>query len=141
MQINDISEADLSSIQIYKISDPEDRVSGFHETIDPIATLDPSRHSEFLDGLAKLKFSDTIILLAASDPSFNYGAYVVRLNFTDGSFRLISDSGYGETYDANGEYLTSDHYNCDDEDWMALLTPYLPDPSTEPRPQPSSTKE
>jgi hypothetical protein len=127
-QINDIAEADVASIQIYELL-PDERDSGFHKTIEPAVTLDSSQHGEFLEGLSKLKFSDTFPLLAPSDPSFQYGAYVVRLNFTDGSFRLISDNGYGASYDAQGNYASSDHYGCDDDDWYAFLKPYLPSPT------------
>ncbi len=143
MQIDDVTEANVASIQIYRLL-PDDRVSGFHETSEPIVTLDPSRHGEFLEGLAKLKFSDTIPLFMASDPSFSYGAYVVRLNFTDGSFRLISDSGYGETFNAQGECVSADHYYCDSEKWEALLNPYLPTatrPNGKPHIPPSSENE
>lgn len=126
-QVNDVAEADVASIQIYGLL-PEERNKGFHETIEPTVTLDSSQHGEFLEGLSKLKFSDTFPLLAPSDPSFQYGAYVVRLNFTDGSFRLISSQGYWEAYDAQGNYVSKDHYGCDDDDWYAFLKPYLPSP-------------
>ena len=130
-RVNDIVEADVASIQIYGLL-PEERTKGFHETIEPTVTLDSAQHGEFLEGLAKMKFSDTIILLGASDPSFHFGPYVVRLNFTDGSFRLISSQGYWETYDPQGNYVSKDHYGCDDDDWYAFLKPYLPSPDGKP---------
>jgi hypothetical protein len=127
-QINDIAEADVASIQIYELL-PDERDSGFHKTIEPTVTLDSSQHGEFLEGLSKLKFSDTIPLFMPTTPDFRFGTYVVRLNFTDGSFRLISDAGYWEAYDTQGNYVSKDHYYGDDDDWYAFLKPYLPSPS------------
>lgn len=63
---------------------------------------------------------------------------VVRLNFTDGSFRLISDAGYWEAYDTQGNYVSKDHYYGDDDDWYAFLKPYLPSP-TDGKPSVPST--
>lgn len=124
----DYTKADnVASIDIYEIDDPEERYPEFLEDWEPTYTLEESQHEEFLAELAEFRFSNTIILIAANDPCFCYAPLVVRINFTDGSYRLISSHGYSRHYDANGEVIDGDHCGCDSEEWQAFVTKYLPD--------------
>ncbi len=125
-RINDIDEEDVASIDIYYLGEDVFDRSGFYLTQTPVHTLDHKQHEAFLDDLGDIVFGQGLILIAANDPSFSYGEWVVRINFTDGSFRFISCAGFGETFDASGELIESDHYGCDDEEWNALIDQYLP---------------
>ena len=66
-------------------------------------------------------------MLAAVDPSFHYGDWVVRLNYTDNYYELISSGGYGEIYDNNDEVVDTNHYGCEDDEWESFVTQFLPD--------------
>ena len=125
--IDNIDDENVSSIEIYDLRESQFSESGFYENVDSVYTLDETIHSDFLDDLAKIQFSDTLILFAASDPSFYYGDWVVRINFTDGSYRFVSCGGYGETFDKDGNGIDSDHYGCDDEVWEHLIASYIPE--------------
>ena len=129
MRINDIDPVDVVSIELYHIADPEDFASWakFYEKYDPVYTLTEYERECFLEDLGKIEFSDTIILFAASDPSFSYGEWVARVNMTNGNSRFISCRGHGETIDKDGNFVEYDHYGCDDDEWNELIEKYLPE--------------
>lgn len=125
---DDIDPDEVSSIDIYDLRETSGDESGFYEDVVPVYTLEETIHSDFLDSLAEIEFTDTLILLpVAVDPSFYYGDWVVRINFSDNSYRLISSQGYGESFDADGKKTDSDHYGCDDEVWEQFISQYLPE--------------
>ena len=128
MKINDIEPGDVVSIEIYRITDPENRSwwKKFYEIYDPVYTLAEYEKKPFLEDLGKIQFGDTIILIAATDPGFSYGEWVARVNMTNGNSRFISCGGHGETIDKDGNFVESDHYGCDDEEWNELISKYLP---------------
>ena len=77
------------------------------------------------DDFSRLKFSDAIVIvLAAIDPSFYYGDWVIRINFSNGQYTFYSCDGYGETFDAEGERISSTHFSCDDEELKNLVGKY-----------------
>ena len=49
------------------------------------------------------------------------------MNYTNGSYELISCDGYGETFDQNGEQIRYHHYGCDDDEWWAFIQKHVPE--------------
>ena len=106
MNYDDINREQVSSVDIYDLYKSESNYSDFLTTETPVYTLTNDQLDSFLSDLADIRFTDYIIIvLAAVDPSFSYGDWVVRINYTDGSYSLISCDGYGETYDANNQVV------------------------------------
>lgn len=126
--VDDIKAEDIESIEIYDLSNCDKPYSGFHNKIDPVYTLDKTLHGEFLDELSEIEFRDTLVRLPIPmDPNFSYDVLTVRINYTNGNFRLISCDGYGETYNKSGEVIDFDHYGCDNDEWRGFIEKYLPD--------------
>ena len=93
----------------------------------PLYTVADEQVDDFLKDLSKIQFTDHIIIgLLAVDPSFYYGDWVVRLNYTDGTWTLLSSDGYSETFDKAGKYISSNHFGCDPDKWERFVTAYLP---------------
>lgn len=139
---DDIDAETVSSIDIYDLRSTQIHHSGFLETEQPVYTLSEDQVDTFLADLAEIRFEDTIIIvLTPIDPSFNYGDWVVRINYTDGSYSLISSHGYGETFDQNNVKTDSDHYGCDDEEWEDLIRGYIPNELWEDNTQTSSSPQ
>jgi hypothetical protein len=125
---DEFESATTVSVEIYDLRNCNTRMGGeFLKTEKPVYTVPEERKEEFLTDLAQIQFTDFIIItIAAIDPSFDYGDWVIRVNHMDGSFVLISDAGYGESYDANGQFVSSNHYSCEDEDWNQFIGAYVP---------------
>lgn len=116
---------DVSSIEIYHLSENERWYGDIEEP--GVYMIEEEEIDEFLDDLSDIRFSDHIIIvIAAIDPSFDYGEWVVRVNYIDGSYSFLSCAGYGEAYDQNNELIRSNHYGCDDEEWKQLIKRYVP---------------
>lgn len=93
-----------------------------------VYTIPEEEKADFLNDLAKIQFTDYIIIVPAPiDPSFDFARWTARINYTDGSYEFISCYGYGETYDANGECIGFHHYGCDNNEWWALIEKYTPE--------------
>ena len=122
----DIPAEEVVSVQFYDLRDPELPNSfGFYESLEPAFTIPEEDKEDFLDDFSKLKFSDSIVIvLAAIDPSFYYGDWVVRINFTNGQYTFYSCGGYGETFDAEGKRISSTHFSCDNEELENLVGKY-----------------
>lgn len=118
-----ISEEEVASVQFYDLRGEEsEHYAGFDKKCEPVYTLPAEEHQAFLDDFSEMKFSDTIlIVLAAVDPSFSYGDWVIRINFSNGQYTFYSSNGYGETYDGEGEFLSSTHFSCDEEELETLI--------------------
>ena len=122
----DIPVEDVASVHFYDLSSLEDHYSGFDALLDPVYTLPQAETDAFLDDFSELEFSDTIIImLAAIDPSFWYGDWVVRINFTNGQYSFYSCGGYGETFDSDGNRISTSHFSCDDEALANLISKYF----------------
>ena len=123
----EIDTSTVSSIQIYDLCENEDYSSRFLETETPVYEIPKEQTASFVAELNSIEFSDYIIIvLAAIDPSFNYGEWTVRINYSDGTYELISNGGYGETYDSNNERVSGHHWSCDDAEWEAFIGKYIP---------------
>ena len=122
----DIPTDDVVSVQFYDLRAPGiSGGAGFHEKYDPVYTVPEAEKEAFLEDFSKLDFQEGfIIVLAAVDPSFYYGDWVVRINFTNGQYSFYSCGGYGETYDETGKRISSDHASCDDEQLQDLIGKY-----------------
>ena len=118
----------VASIEIYDLCEADSLYGGFVKTETPVYEIPTEKNTDFLNDLAKIRFSDTIIIvLAAIDPSFYYDEWTVRINYTDGSYELISADGYGQTYANYGEVIDSHHFGCDQEEWLAFIGKYIPE--------------
>ena len=118
---DDIDKEKLSSVEFYDLRGDKTLAD------PPIYTLEEEQTEAFLEDLSKIHFKETmVIVLAAVDPSFEWGDYVVKLTYEDGSYTLISDGGYGETRDANGEAIDVNHYDCEEKNWLRLILKYKP---------------
>lgn len=118
----DIDAETVSSAEIHQLG-TEDYFPG-EETL--VQTVEGDQLEDFLSDLSDIRFSDIIIFPMAMDPGFDFGNWVVRINYTDGSYALISDGGYGETYDGNDSRTDLNHYDCDSDKWNAFINNYLP---------------
>ena len=122
-----ISPDTVSSIQFYDLRENESSFEAFLETQSPVYTLPDNQVSDFLYDLSQLQFTDGIILLpVAMDPCFQYGKWTVRINYNDRSYRLISNTNYSAVFDENDEFVTSNHFGCDEKEWKKLLKDYVP---------------
>ena len=118
----------VASIEIYDLCMVDSLGGAFLETEAPVYEIPAEEKADFLNDLSKIRFSDVIlIVLAAVDPSFCYGEWTVRINYTDGSYELISPDGYGEVFDSNGEVTDAHHYGCDQEEWTSFIGKYVPE--------------
>ena len=92
-----------------------------------LAQLQPSQYAAFQRDLEALPFEDQFLLIpGAVDPSFDFGEYVVRIDYKDGSYELISDCGFQILYSQEAEYGRSAHYSISDMAWYTFLSSYFP---------------
>ena len=124
-----IDKTNVTSIEIYDLRGDYHHDVGFYELMDPIYTLSAEQYADFLDTLTKLKFTSTLILIAANDPSLHYAnTMTVKINHSDGSFETVSPYGYAEQYDPNEDSLDAwDYGSCDDAKWELLLKSVVPE--------------
>ena len=124
----EIDATTVLSIQIYDLCESESYYDQFIKTETPVYEIPQEQTANFVADLNSITFTDyLIIVLAAIDPSFSYGVWTVRINYTDGSYELISCRGYGETYDSNNERVSGHHWSCDDVEWEAFIGQYVPE--------------
>ena len=125
----DIPIEDVVSIQFYDLrGEDASHYHGFHNSCEPVFTLAEEDKAAFLEDFSALEFTDTIlIVLAAVDPSFEYGDWVVRFNFTNGRYGFCSYAGFGETFEADGSRISSTHLSCEKEELEALIRKYYQD--------------
>lgn len=124
----DIDFEKVSSIEIYDLRSSETHYSDFIKSETPVYTIEEDKMADFLSDLSNIRFSDTIIItIAAIDPSFCYDDWVVRINYNDGSYFLISCDGYGENYDENDKVTGTNHFSCEDDEWKEFIARYVPE--------------
>ena len=124
----EINADEVESVDIYDLREVDTLYGDFVETEKPVYKIPADKNVEFLSELSKIEFSDSIVIvLAAVDPSFYYGEWTVRINYTDGSFELISSHGFGERFDKNGEIADTHHWGCDSEEWHEFISNYVPE--------------
>lgn len=122
-----IDSETVSSIEIYDLRNSDTHYSGFLETETPVYAIEQEQIADFLKDLSDIRFSDSIIItIAAIDPSFVYDDWVVRINYSNGTYALISCDGYGQTYDENDEAIDGNHFGCDDDEWKQFISKYVP---------------
>ena len=114
------------SVQFYDLRNQNaNGGTGFNQSEEPVYTVPEEEREKFLKDFSTLEFTDTIIIvLAAIDPSFSYGEWVVRINFTNGQYTFYSCAGYGETFNAEGKRVSSTHFSCNDEELEKLIGKY-----------------
>lgn len=124
-----IDKTNVTSIEIYDLRGDYHHDVGFYELMDPIYTLSAEQYADFLDTLTKLKFTSTLILIAANDPNLHYSnTMTVKINHSNGVFETVSPYGYAEQYDPNEDDIHAwDYGSCDDEKWELLLKSVVPE--------------
>ncbi|MBQ7797482.1 MAG: hypothetical protein IJ374_13125 [Lachnospiraceae bacterium] len=86
---------------------------------------DEADYESFVEKLGQLPFYDTYILFPmAIDPNFSYYGYVVKIEYEDGSYETVAESGYQEVRAVSGKSRNR-HYSCDDEIWNSFVTQFL----------------
>ena len=127
-KFDSIDKTNVTGIEIYDLRDDYSHDVGFYELMDPIYTLSPEQHADFLDTLTKLKFTSTLILIAANDPTLHYGStMVIKINHSNGVFETVSPYGYAEQYDPNEDDIHAwDYGSCDYSKWELLLKSVVP---------------
>lgn len=133
---NTLSSENVAEIQIIDIrqSDSADR-----HTIPANAavyTVSEDNKASFLLALAEFPFDDSVVIsCAAVDYSTWYEDFVIKLIYTDNSYRLISATGYNEYYEKSGVSDQRNTWRCEKNGFIELIKPYLPtevfDPDTE----------
>ena len=84
-KFDSIDKTNVTSIEIYDLRDDYSHDVGFYELMDPIYTLSPEQHADFLDTLTELNFTTVLILIAANDPMLHYGStMVIKINHSNG---------------------------------------------------------
>lgn len=130
-----IEQDTVDSIDIYDLRSCENRDHGTWETLSPCYTLSDNQLESFLNDLSDIRFEDTIIIaLAAVDPSFSYGEWVVQIHYTDGTYELISSGGFGGTYSSDHERIDSHHFGCDEDEWSQFILKYIPEATAQTNP-------
>ena len=123
----EISPDTVSTIKIYDLRGRESRFEGAVDADAPVYELPEEEKTDFLTELAKVDFSDEIlIMLAAVDPSFSFGEWVVRINYADGSYEFLSCNAFGSVFNQNDELISTHHYGSKREEWIAFLGNYAP---------------
>lgn len=118
---------EVAAVQFYDLRNGHSTYNDFRHTVDPVYTLPEEEIADFLNGFSKPEFTDTVVIaLASVDPSFSYGEWVVRIDFTDKSYTFYSCAGYGETFDAGGNLIDSTHFGCDCDELAELINRYYP---------------
>lgn len=118
----------VSSIEIYDLCEVDSYYGEFAQTETPVYVIPAEQKADFLNDLAEIRFNDSIVIaLVPMDPNFYYDAWTVRINYTDGSYELISSDGFGQTFDSNGKEIDSHHLRCDQDEWWEFIDKYVPD--------------
>ncbi len=122
----DIPAEEVVTVQFYDLRNQESAGHpGFDTKYEPVYTIPVEDKEDFLNDFSKLKFTDTLIIVpAAVDPSFSYGPWVVRINFSNGQYTFYSCAGYGETFNSAGDCISSTHFSCDDKELELLISKY-----------------
>jgi len=124
----EINADEVESVDIYDLRGVDTLYGDFIETEKPVYKIPEDKNVDFLSELSKIEFSDSIVIvLAAVDPSFYYDEWTVRINYTDGSFELISSYGFGQRFDKDGEIEDVHHWGCDREEWHEFISNYVPE--------------
>ena len=117
----------VHSVEIYDLREVSAEMR-LPEGLTPVYTLQKSQLESFWKDLKEISFTDHIIIvLAAVDPSFSFGDWVVRINYRDGNYTLLSSAGYNVTFNAQGKQEDRNHWSCDDEEWEQFVLKYLPE--------------
>ena len=117
----DLEQGNIRLIEFYNLSEAEYRNSQAVLEAEPYYIMPVEDKKRFLEKLKQIKFEDVVPLFMPSDPSFEYGFYVVRFQFEDGSYKFLSSGGYNEMFNSEGKCIEADHYSCDDEQWIRLI--------------------
>ena len=127
-RFDSIDKTNVTSIEIYDLRGDYFHDAGFYELMDPIYTLSPEQHADFLNTLTNLEFTTILILIAANDPMLHYSdTMTVKINHSNGAFETVSPYGYAEQYDPNEDSIHAwDYGNCDYSEWELLLKSVVP---------------
>ena len=123
-----IDPAKIASIEIYDLRKSDTYGEAFLEDTSPVYEIPNEEIDDFASDLAQIEFTRYIVfVLAATDPVFEYGYFVARINYTDGTFELLSNNYWGQTFDQDGNVISSHRYGADSEEWEEFIGKYLPE--------------
>ena len=114
----------IQSIAIYARSYEED--AEYNELCEtPLVIIPQEDFSGFIAELEAVYCKDVIfITIAAVDPSFYFGDYVVQIDYIDSSQEFVSNAGFQYTEGADGSVDLS-HYSYDRDQWDAFISKYV----------------
>ncbi len=127
-KFDNIDTTNVTSIEIYDLRDEYSHSVGFYELMDPVYTLSPEQHADFLDTLTNLEFTTILIVIAANDPYLHYAnTMTVKINHSNGTFETVSQYGYAEQYDPNEDGVDAwDYGSCNSSEWELLIKSVVP---------------
>ncbi len=78
----------IDTIELYDMTEAEDKSINLVTSTTPFSTLPRDRNKEFIDAMKEIKFY-YLFVLAPVEPVFHCGGYVVKINYIDGSYKLM----------------------------------------------------
>lgn len=98
----------------------------------PVGLLQPAQFTPFAKAVERLPFKQFVMLFpAAVDPNFYFQGYAVRITYKNGAYEVICAAGVQEYCDVDGKRRTQ-HLECDDEPWNALIERFFAVPDGQP---------
>ena len=121
----DVTE--ITSIEIFNLGDEVYDVYDLEELIDdnfiPVATLTSESYSDFADGLKKIEFTDTwVLVVAAVDVDDSFTGYVAKVTYANGEYEILSH-GSQAYHNEEGHYVGT--VVCEEGDWNRFIKEYM----------------
>ena len=121
-----IDPSTVSSVQICDFYNVDTYREAFLEAEYPTYDIPEEEKEKFLAELGELAFNDSIVIIPVSQqPRLSYGRWTVRINYTDDSYQLISNNGYGRTYDKSNNPIEHHRGTYDDQKWNSFIESYV----------------
>ena len=93
-------------------------------SFESVAVLEQSDFNQMHDRLQNLAYNDLIILVVPTDSNYYLFDFVIKVQYNDGTFDLVSEMG-AFAYDSNNK-VTSDTCGwIDEEIWKQLIVDFV----------------
>ena len=125
---------DRANVQSIEIFNPEKSyyegdVHAFLEENEPIVSLEPEQHSNFLDILCTLDFEKEVVFFPIPmDGGYDYGGYIIAIVYSDGGYDIIAEHGlysYGVSRDGQGRHKYDHSDYCGETPWAEFIEEYI----------------
>ena len=114
----------IESIEIFYLPSSVDSYRVDTSSFESVTVLEQSDFNQMHERLQNLVYVDTVILFVASDPNFALFDFVIKVQYRDGTFDLVTENG-AFAYDSNNE-VTSDIWGgIDEEIWKQLIVDFV----------------